>query len=246
MKPVLLLIPGMFNTAAIWDPVRAHLGPDVEVLVADVLTQSRIPDMADDAWALVAHLPPATPLVVAGYSMGGYVLIELLARHRARVQAAAFIDTSAQVETAQSLQNREKTIAAVERNFERAVAAVIPFSLHPEHQGRADLVEGMRSMMHRVGAQTAIRQTRAIMARTDHRAMLAQLAMPTLVVCGREDKVTPPALSQDLADLLPDARLHWLDPAGHQTLLEQPAELARAIGQLIASATNPQSTKETP
>lgn len=246
MKPVLLLIPGMFNTAAIWDPVRSHLDADVQVHVADVSTQSRIADMADDAWALVANLPPTRPLVVAGYSMGGYVLIELLARHRARVQAAAFIDTSAQVETTESMQNREKTIAALERNFDRAVAAVIPFSLHPDHHGRADLVGGMRSMMQVVGAQTAIRQTRAIMARTDHRAMLAQLAMPTLVVCGREDKVTPPALSQDLADLIPAARLHWLDQAGHQTPLEQPAELARAIGQLIASATNPQPTKETP
>lgn len=236
MKPVLLLIPGMFNTAAIWDAVRAHLGADVAVRIADVSTQSSIAGMADDAWALVADLPPATPLVVAGYSMGGYVLIELLARHRARVQAAAFIDTSAQPETADSMQTRENTIAALERNFDRAVTAVIPFNLHPEHHGRADLVEAMRSMMHGVGAQTAIRQTRAIMGRADHRVMLAGLAMPTLVVCGRHDKVTPPALSEHLAALIPGARLHWLGQAGHLTPLEQPAALADALRQLSALA----------
>lgn len=247
MKPVLLLIPGMFNTAAIWDPVRAHLGDDLEVRVADVSTQSRIADMADDAWQRVADLPAATPLIVAGYSMGGYVAIELLARHHARVQAAAFIDTSAQAETAESLANREKTIAALDRNFDRAVAAVIPFSLHPDHHGRAELVEGMRTMMHRVGAQTAIRQTRAIMARADHRTMLSCLAMPVLVVCGRQDKVTPPPLSEDLAALVPGARLLWLEQSGHQTPLEQPAELARALLQLIAAA-SPEATTtlETP
>jgi pimeloyl-ACP methyl ester carboxylesterase len=247
MKPVLLLIPGMFNTAAIWDPVRAHLGDDLDIHIADVLTQSSIAEMADDAWDRVAALEPGTPLVVAGYSMGGYVAIELLARHQARVSAAAFIDTSAQVETAESMQSREKTIAALERNFERAVAAVIPFSLHPDHHGDAGLVEGMRSMMHGVGAETAIRQTRAIMGRADHRAMLAQLAMPTLVLCGRQDKVTPPELSEALAALIPGARLSWLEQSGHQTPLEQPAEVAAALQQLITTASVPTThSKETP
>lgn len=246
MKPVLLLIPGMFNTAAIWDPVRALLGDALEVRVADVTTQSRIADMAEDAWLRVADLPAATPLVVAGFSMGGYVAIELLARHHARVQAAAFIDSSAQVETAESLANREKTIAALERNFARAVEALIPFSLHPDHHARVDLVDGMRTMMHRVGAQTAIRQTRAIMARAEHRAMLARLSIPVLVLCGHHDKVTPPALSEDLAALIPGARLQWLEQSGHQTPLEQPESLAQALLALVASVNPPSTPLETP
>jgi pimeloyl-ACP methyl ester carboxylesterase len=236
MKPVLLLIPGMFNTGVIWDPVRAHLDPAVDVRVADVLTQSRIAAMADDAWAQVADLPPGTPLIAAGYSMGGYVLIELLARHASGVGAAAFVDTSAQVETPDSIAGREKTIAALERSFERAVSAVIPFSLHPDHHTRSDLVEGMRTMMHAVGAEAAIRQTRAIMARADHRAMLARLRMPTLVVCGAQDKVTPPALSDDLAALIPGAERLTLAQAGHQVPLEQPQALAAALMQLITRA----------
>jgi pimeloyl-ACP methyl ester carboxylesterase len=236
VKPVLLLIPGMFNTSAIWDPVRAHLGADVDVRVADVLTQSSIGAMADDAWALVASLPPSAPLIVAGYSMGGYVLIELLARHAGRVKAAAFVDTSAQVETPESLAGRQKTIAALGRNFERAVSAVIPFSLHPDHHDRADLVEGMRTMMHAVGADTAIRQTGAIMKRADHRAMLAQLRMPTLVVCGAQDKVTPPEMSDDLAATIAGAERLTLQQAGHQVPLEQPQALAAALMQLITRA----------
>lgn len=246
MKPVLLLIPGMFNTAAVWDPVRAALGPRCEVRVADVTTQASIGAMADDAWALVADLPAGTPLVVAGFSMGGYVAIELLARHGGRVQAVAFVDSSAQVETPESRANRDKTIAALERNFERTVSGIIPFSLHPQHHARNDLVDAMRDMMLAVGAETAIRQTRAIAERADHRAMLAQLAIPTAIVCGRDDKVTPPALSEDLARLIPHARLHWLEPAGHQTPLEQPAALADVLLQLIATAATPTEKQETP
>lgn len=234
MKPVLLLIPGMFNTRAIWDAVRTHLDPGLDVRVADVQTQTSMGDMADDAWALVSALPPGTPLIAAGYSMGGYVLIELLARHADRVAAAAFIDTSAQIETPESMAAREKTIAALGRSFERAVSAVIPFSLHPDHHTRTDLVEGMRAMMHAVGADTAIRQTHAIMARADHRTMLAQLQLPALVVCGAQDKVTPPELSDDLAALLPGAERLTLQHAGHQVPLEQPQALAAALMQLIA------------
>lgn len=235
MKPILLLIPGMFNTAAIWQPVVDALQGAAEVRIANVLPQDSIPAMARDAWGLVADRPSGTPLIVCGYSMGGYVAIELLAAHREAVNAIAFIDSGGGVESAESLVVREKTIAALERNFERTVEGVISFSLHPDSLSNTPLVDGMRSMMHTVGAATAIRQTRAIMARSDYRAMLRQLAMPALVVCGRNDKVAPPALSEELAQLIPGARLEWIENAGHQTPLEAPDIVARHLLTLIST-----------
>ena len=234
MKPVLLLIPGMFNTAAIWQPVVDALQGVTEIRIANVLTQDSIAAMAHDAWGVVADRPAGAPLIVCGFSMGGYVAIELLASHRGAVNAVAFIDSGAGVESAESLVVREKTIAALERNFERTVEGVLTFSLHPDSLSNAALVNGMRSMMQTVGAATAIRQTRAIMARSDHRAMLRKLALPALVVCGRHDKVAPPALSEELAQLIPDAQLEWIDHAGHQTPLEAPGILARHLMTLIS------------
>lgn len=243
MKPVLLLIPGMFNTAAIWDAVRADLEPALDVRIADVLTQDSIAAMATDAWALVADLPAGATLTVCGFSMGGYVAIELLSRHRDRVQAVALVDSAAAIETAETLPLREKTIGALERNFARTVEGIIPFSLHPNSLANTDWVDGMRRMMHEVGAASAIRQTRAVMARADHRTMLASLTQPVLVVCGREDKVTPPPLSQELADLIPQAQLVWFDQAGHQTPIEQAPALAQLLLKLALST---QSHQEMP
>ena len=236
MKPVLLLIPGMFNTAQVWQAVAALLSDHAEVRIADVLTQHSIAGMAADAWRLLADVPAGTPRVVAGFSMGGYVAIELLAAHGAAVDAVAFVDTSAQVETAESLRVRQKTVAALKRNFARTVEATLLFSLHPDNHTNAKLVETRRHMMHTVGAEAAIRQIHAITARADHRIMLSQLRLPVLVACGREDQVTPPALSQDLADLIPGARLAWIEKAGHQTPAEQPQALARLLMWLIAQA----------
>jgi pimeloyl-ACP methyl ester carboxylesterase len=81
------------------------------------------------------------------------------------------------------------------------------------------------------------------MARSDHRPMLATITQPVLVVCGRQDKVTPPPLSQELADLIPAAQLVWLDEAGHQTPIEQAPALARLLLKLALST---QSDQEMP
>jgi len=240
MKPVLLLIPGMFNTTAVWNPVidaLQALADAPEVRVADVVPQESISAMAEDAWALVSDVPAGTPLVVGGFSMGGYVALELLAVHPGRFQALAMVDSAAGVETPETVVVREKTIAALGRNFERTVEGIIPFSLHPDSLQNTALVEGMRRMMHAVGAAAAIRQTRAIIARADHRPLLATLRLPALIVCGREDKVTPPAASEELLRLLPHARMEWIDNAGHQTPLEQAPTVARHLHALVRSVT---------
>ena len=236
MKPVLLLIPGMFNTTAVWDPVVAALNALAdapEVRVADVVPQESISAMAADAWALVSDVPAGTPLVLCGFSMGGYVALELLAAHPGRFQALAMVDSAAGIETPETVVLREKTIAALGRNFERTVEGIIPFSLHPDSLQNTALVDGMRRMMHTVGAPAAIRQTRAIIGRADHRALLATLRLPTLIVCGREDKVTPPAASEELLRLLPHAQMVWIDNAGHQTPLEQAPTVARHLHALV-------------
>ena len=241
MKPVLLLIPGMFNTAAIWDALLPLLQPEMDVRIAEVLTQDSIVGMAEDAWTQVQDVPPGTVMLVCGFSMGGYVAMELLARHGTHFQGVMMLDTSAQTETPETLLAREKTISALQRNFERTVEGIIPFSLHPDSLADPSRVEGMRRMMHAVGAETAIRQLKAIMSRQDHRERLSQLTQNVLVVCGQQDQVTPPALSRDLASLIPGAELHWLEATGHQTPLEQAPRLAELLKGLASRCTSPQS-----
>jgi pimeloyl-ACP methyl ester carboxylesterase len=87
-----------------------------------------------------------------------------------------------------------------------------------------------------VGLQVGLRHLQAIAARLDHRAMLAALTLPVSVVCGREDKVTPPEMSEEAAALIPGARLHWVEGAGHMVPLEQPELLADELLQLAARA----------
>jgi pimeloyl-ACP methyl ester carboxylesterase len=236
LKPVVLLIPGMLNTAAIWDRVTPLLQDASEVRIANVQTQSSIADMARDAWSALDDLAPATPVVLCGFSMGGYVAIEMVAQPKRAINGLLLLDTSARPESPEGEVARAKTIAAFERNFAKVVENMLAFSTHPDHHQDAELFATLRAIMLPVGGEAVVRQIRAVAGRADHRAQLPALTIPTRVACGREDRVTPPELSQELADLIPGAQIEWLAQSGHMTPVEQPGAVAHAIRTLLQQA----------
>lgn len=238
MKPVLLLIPGMLNTTRIWSRVVPLLQDVADIRIADVTTQTSIAHMARDAWALVADAPATQPLVVCGFSMGGYVALELIATQLIATQthstwSAALLNTSSQAETAQGLVMREKTIAAMERDFERVIQGVATFGIHKSHHADTVLMAEALSIMRDAGAQAGMRQLRAIMARADHGPLLPRIQARTLVMGSRSDLVVPPDASEEMAAGIPGAQLAWIEPAGHMTPLEQPARLASLLKTLF-------------
>lgn len=233
MKPVVLLIPGMLNTAAIWDRVLPLLQDAAQLRIAVVQTQTRIADMARDAWALLADVAHPTPVVVCGFSMGGYVAIEMVSQPQRTIAGLVLLDTSPRPESPEGEITRAKTISAFERNFAKVIENMLAFSTHPDNHQNAALFTTLRGIMLPVGSETAVRQTRAVAGRADHRAHLAALTIPTRVLCGSEDKVTPPELSQELAALIPGAQLEWLAQSGHMTPAEQPDKVAHAIRSLL-------------
>jgi pimeloyl-ACP methyl ester carboxylesterase len=198
-----------------------------------VASKASIADMARDAWALLTDVAATTPVVICGFSMGGYVAIDMVARPQRGITGLVLLDTSPRPESAEGQETRAKTITAFERNFAKVVETMLPFTTHPDHHQDAALFATLRAVMMPIGSEGAVRQTRAIAGRADHRAQLASLAIPTRVVCGREDKVTPPELSEELADLIPGAQLEWLAQSGHMAPMEQPREVAKAISDLL-------------
>jgi pimeloyl-ACP methyl ester carboxylesterase len=234
VKPILLLIPGMLNTSAVWAKVIPLLHDVADVRVLNVQTQSSIEEMTDDALALVADVLPEQALVVCGFSMGGFVAINLIASHNQRIQAVCLLDTTGRPELAESAAQREKTIAAIERDFDKVTLRIGHFSTCAESHNNPALMDAILTDLRAVGPDTAIAQNRAVMARADHRATLAKLNMPVLVLCGKDDLVTPPECSEELAALIPGAQLEWIEGAGHMVPMEQPLALANCLKRFIA------------
>ncbi len=234
MKPILLLIPGMLNTSAVWAKVIPLLKDVADVRVLNVQTQSSIEEMTDDALALVGNVLPEQALVVCGFSMGGFVAINLMASHNQRIQAVCLLGTTGRPELAESAAQREKTIAAIERDFDKVTLRISHFSTCAESHKNAALMDEILTDLRAVGPDTAITQNRAVMVRTDHRATLSKLNMPVLVLCGKDDLVTPPECSEELAALIPGAQLEWIVGAGHMVPMEQPLALADCLRRFIA------------
>ncbi len=226
MKPVLMLIPGMLNDARVWSGVMAALADHADVRIANVTAQSSIAVMADDAWSLIEDVPDSVSCLLAGFSMGGYVAIEMLAQPRRAWRAAALLSTSAEPETSEGAAGREKAIVALRDDFAQTVQTIARRGCHSSDPA---LQERLRQMMLDVGSEVAVRQTRAIMGRGDHREALAALKLPVRVLCGRHDRITPPALSQALADLIPQANLQLVEDAGHMLPCEQAPTVADAL-----------------
>lgn len=234
MKPTLLLLAGMLNDGRIWEPVAHRLGDAADVRVVHFPHHDSMAAMADHAWQAISDVPADQSLAIAGFSMGGYVLQAMLAQPRRTVEALALIDSAIRAETAESASKRLKTIEAIEGDFEALTEQVARWGTHPSRHSDEAFMQPIRAMLRDVGPLTAARQTRAIAQRSDLGELMRRQQVPLLIVCGRQDKVTPPALSQEAADALPGADLHWLEDTGHMTPLERSDELAHIMRGWLA------------
>jgi pimeloyl-ACP methyl ester carboxylesterase len=230
MKPVLLLIPGMLNDASVWDDVLPCLPGDWTVRIANVQTQESIAEMARDAWQQLDDVPLSTPVMVTGFSLGGYVAIEMLAHPQRPLSAAALLSTSPLPESDDSRTVREKTMSAMQANFPKVVEGIVKFGTHEASEA---VQERLRQMLLSVGCETALRQTRAIMGRADHREALSRLSLPVALMCGEHDRVTPPQLTQQLAQCIPHAQTCIIPKSGHMLPVQQAPAVAKVLASLL-------------
>ncbi|MBL8380012.1 MAG: alpha/beta hydrolase [Burkholderiales bacterium] len=225
----LLLIPGTLNTARVWHAATDALSASADMRVADVSSHDSMAALAD---AAVAGMPPR--FCVAGFSLGGYIALEIMRRAPWRVAGLALVSTSARPEPEEMKPQRLKSAALALRDFDKLMVNMRPFMLTSEHLADAALNAEIDAMMRAAGAAAFERQTRAIIERADSRPDLGAIACPTLVICGRDDKVTPPRLSEELAAGIAGATLEIVDGAGHMLPLEAPHALTGALARWLA------------
>jgi pimeloyl-ACP methyl ester carboxylesterase len=232
----------MLNDARIWDPVIAALdgaapnGPALSRVV-DFGRETTLAGMAEAAWDAARPAPVEQPLVIAGFSMGGYVALEMMARPTRRVDGVALLATAARAETPEGEAARAQTIAAIEQDFDHFVQRVARYSTHRRWHDDLVAMAAVRRMLFDCGAEMAIRQTRAVRHRSDQRAGLAAWRVPTVVMAGSEDRVVAPDLSEELASLISGAHFERVSECGHLLPLEQPQRVATALRALLPSAT---------
>lgn len=189
------------------------------------------------AASILAEAPPRFAL--GGLSMGGYVAFEILRQAPERVVGLALMDTSARADTPEQVQRRKDFIALAQRGkFKGVTPQLLPMLVHKDRLEDPTITEVVFDMAETVGKDAFIRQQKAILGRPDSRADLPGIRCPTTVIVGRDDLLTPPAIAEEMANNLPDAKLTVVERCGHLSTLEQPeavnAALRRWLGRLAA------------
>ncbi len=176
---------------------------------------------------LLLNSPTLFSLV--GLSLGGYIAFEVVRQALARLERLVLIDTTASADTPTRLQGRAADVATVQAGGIDALIPQLPARwMHPDHATQAPLTTLMASMARRVGAEGQRRQQEAMRARPDSHADLRMVRVPTLLVCGREDQVTPVSDHEAMRNCVADSELAVIEHCGHLSTLEQ-AERVNAV-----------------
>lgn len=232
-RSTLLLVPGLVCDEDLFRDQRLGLEADVDVVVSDVSRRASLEDMARDALAAAPQR-----FAVAGLSMGGYVVWEILRQAADRVTGVALLDTSARPEAPEQTTRRRALMALAEQDDYALVLDLLwPFEVAPSRRADAALRARCDAMFWRSGPEVFVRQQEAIIARPDSRPDLARIDVPALVLCGRDDAITPLDGSEEMAAEIAGARLVVLEDCGHLATLERPGEVTTALRQWLARVT---------
>ena len=173
--------------------------------------------------------------VVGGLSMGGYAAFSML-RHAARyVQALILADTRPQADTPEGVEGRKQMLQLVQEKGPAAVAEEMLPKLLGEttRRTRPEVVELVRSLVLANSAESIAGAVRALMTRPDSTPLLSTVHVPTLILVGGEDTVTPPPLSEEMHRAIAGSELVIVDGAGHLSNLEQPAIFNGALARFL-------------
>lgn len=211
------------------------IAPDVRGFGAsgeppDVLPMSTI---ADDVWHLLDTLGIGK-VVVCGLSLGGYVAFELHRRAPEIFAGLILADTRATADTPEGREGREAMAqAAHARGMTWVADDSIPKLLRSGHDPAVG-AEVRRIILDGTPAAVAAVQ-RGMALRADSTATLATIEVPTLVIVGREDALTPPAVAEPMAKAIPGATLEILEGAGHLANLDAPAAFTALVERFVAA-----------
>jgi 3-oxoadipate enol-lactonase len=191
---------------------------------------------ADDVAAVLDTLQIERAVVI-GLSMGGYVAFALWRRHRARIRALVLADTRASADTVEIAERRRQMIELAETQGPTAIANMQIAGLvgKTTRDKRPDIYDATHRMMAQSDVEGIVGALEALMTRPDSTPMLATIDVPTLIVVGEEDVLTPPKDAEALQAAIAGSRLEILQQAGHLSNVERPAAFNTVVSEFLAS-----------
>ena len=235
----LVLLPGTLCDERVFAHQTEHLANVASVEVGGLTTADTVSGMAA---AVLDRAPPRFAL--AGLSLGGIVAMEIIRIAPQRISRLALLDTNHNTSTPSQVATWE-LFADLTRSgrFEEVTRRYLLDSLlyHQTPEARALVLD----MAARLGPESFLNQNAAMPNRPDNRSVLATITVPTLVLCGKEERVCPVSVHEEIAASITGARLVVVPEAGHLSTIDQPELVTQAMRRwLTASERDLTETKE--
>lgn len=222
-----------------WRPQREALASICRVIApdlrgfggSDLNGTLSVESMADDVAALLDALSIREPVVLGGLSMGGYVALAFAHRHAGRLRGLILADTKADPDDDEAKANRNRMIAFASASGDRTVIdQLVPKLVGADTTAhRPAVIAEIRALASAQSRSALVAALKALRDRPDATPGLRDVAVPTLVLVGEQDGVTPPAKATALAQAIRGAEVVVIPGAGHLANLEQPEAFNAAV-----------------
>jgi pimeloyl-ACP methyl ester carboxylesterase len=243
---VVLFIHGFPHNRALWSAqLGALLGrarciaPDLRGFGESSIAAPYSVDRYADDLVLLLDTLRIERAIVCGLSMGGYVALALWRRHRQRVRGLILMDTRAGSDTPAGRQRRDEMIAlARERGSAGIADAMIGSMVGARTREKCpEVVDAVHRMLESAPLDGVIGALEAMRDRPDAHASLGTIDVPTLIVVGEDDVLTPPGEASLLHAAIRGSRLEIIAGAGHVSNVERPAAVTHVISEYLAAVT---------
>lgn len=226
-----VLLPGLLCSPLLYQeqlPLLWRYGP---VMIGDTRHDDNLSDMAK---RVLQDAPERFALV--GFSMGGYLSLEIMRQAPERIIKLALLDTSARADVPQAIEGRKKMFDVVKQDGLQEVFRLgYEFCVHSSRKNDQQLRNDVYQMMVDVGEDAYIRQQTAIFNRIDSRPSLAQIPCQTLVLVGDSDQLTTVGVAKEMAGGIHHAELVIVPECGHISPLEKPEAVNVALVRWMES-----------
>lgn len=245
--PPVVFLHGFPHNRSLWAPQLRGLTAPCRTLAFDLRgfgESSASPPFsidryADDVAAVLATLG-VDRVILAGLSMGGYVSFALWRRHPALVRAMVLCGTKATADDAQARAAREDMITLAREKGSAAVADKIISGMvgKATREKNPDLVEAMHRMMAMASPEGVAGALSAMLDRSDSTSTLATIDVPTLILVGEEDLLTPPSEARVMHAAISGSVFHVIANSGHVCNIERPAAFNHLLSEFLTSLTS--------
>lgn len=242
-QPV-LLVHGFPLDHTMWNAQIEALSPLHRVIAPDLRGFGQSPlgeadprhgismkQYADEIVELLDTLDIVEPIVLVGFSMGGYIAWQFVRRYPERLRALIQCDTRAAADTDEGRAGRLKMAEKIAEWGSARVAEMMGPKLFSPHglETKPQLMTELRRVVSRTAPAGIAAAQRGMAARPDVTAMLPTIQVPTLVLVGADDVVSTSAEMRTITAAIPEATFVEIPAAGHMTTMENPAAVNDAL-----------------